>query len=241
MLAVALGVGLAAAAGSTSPARADDRGVVLSDTSFQPATIEIDVGDTVTWEHRDPERLHTVTATSGPDSWDSHPACTPPGTSLTCMSEGERYERSFPDPGTYEYHSKVHPEMTGTVVVRDPEDTTTSTTTTTAATTTTTTAATTTTTTAAPEATPDTAAPEATPETAPPSDPPAVDQQTGEQAGGVSGTGDEGSGAMALVVLLVFVVATIGTLLWRRRPIPALVVEDPDRPRRPRRRGRSGP
>lgn len=191
-----------------------DQGVVLRDIAYQPADVAITVGDTVTWEHRDGNTPHTVTSTSGPESFDSNTTCTAPNP-VTCMTEGDTFEHTFDQAGTYEYHCKIHAQMTGTVVVEAGDDTTTS-----SSTTTTTTAVSTT-----------TAAPATT---APPNPAPAIDDQPStttaepidDEAAGADDETDGGGGAGGLAVILLTLMGVAAFLVWRFRPKPAIVVED---------------
>jgi plastocyanin len=70
---------------------------------FSPATVEVSVGDTVTWNGD--SLPHTVTSTSGPVDFDES------------LSSGDTVTVTFDEPGTYEYECTIHPGMTGTVVV----------------------------------------------------------------------------------------------------------------------------
>jgi plastocyanin len=79
------------------------RSVTISDFEFGPATVNIDVGDTVTWNNRGPT-VHTATANDG--SFDS-------GT----LDRGENYSKTFSSAGTFSYICTPHPFMTGRVVV----------------------------------------------------------------------------------------------------------------------------
>lgn len=86
-----------------SPA-ADEGGgsttVTVDDNVFEPETVEISVGDTVTWEWLGSEP-HNVSA----DDFKSD-----------IQQEGT-FEQAFPQAGTYEYVCTVHPGMEGTVEV----------------------------------------------------------------------------------------------------------------------------
>ncbi len=216
------------------PALAEDTTVVLEDVAFRPASIEIESGDTVTWTHRDGDTPHTVTSSSTPpgaSSWDSHPTCTPPGTPITCMTEGDPdFVRTFEVAGTYEYFCKVHPEqMRGTIVVTETDTSSTTSSSTTTSTTSTTTPTSTTSTKTDGSATTTTAAPEPEGTTAVETTSP-DDVATGEEATG-AGDGDGSAGVALLATLLVLTVAGGSALLWRLRPRPAveaILVELPD-------------
>lgn len=200
-----------------APARptSADQGVVLRDVTFQPADATVEVGETVTWEHRDGSTPHTVTSTSGPASWDSNSTCAAPGNPVTCMTEGDTFERSFEIAGTYEYRCKVHSGMTGTVVVEPADDdtTTTSTTTTSTPPSTTTTAPPVTT---APPTTAAGAADRAT-----------TTAETLDEESAALGDGDDrgGGGAGGLAVILLTLTGVAAFLVWRFRPKPAIVVD----------------
>jgi plastocyanin len=142
ILAIALGA-LALSFGSDT-ARAADETVIIDNFAFSPATVTIQVGDTVTWSNMD-DTAHTATADDA--SWDSGN-----------LAPGATFPHTFTQAGTFTYHCEIHPTMTGTVVVEQAGETptTTSTATTTAtasATATTATATSTPTSTATPTAT----------------------------------------------------------------------------------------
>lgn len=77
--------------------------VSIENLSFNPTTVEVKVGDTVTWTNNDGVS-HTVTGDSGLDS----------GT----LAAGATYSKTFDAAGTYEYGCSIHPDMKGTVVVK---------------------------------------------------------------------------------------------------------------------------
>jgi len=74
---------------------------------FQPASVTIEAGGSVTWTNFDPEP-HTATATDS-RSW-----------TTTVLSGGQSETVMFAEPGTYPYLCAIHPSMTGEVVVTDP-------------------------------------------------------------------------------------------------------------------------
>ncbi len=105
---LALVLALAAAA----PAAADTS-VSIGDNFYDPATVTIAVGETVTWSH-DGQQPHTVTADDG--SFDSSPNC--PTVITQCMETGDTYSHAFNSAGSFDYFCKVHGQsMSGTVVV----------------------------------------------------------------------------------------------------------------------------
>ncbi len=77
--------------------------VNIVDRSFQPSSLTVSAGGSVTWAIADGDE-HTVTATDS--SWDSG-----------IFGPGATYTRSFADPGTYPYFCIIHPDMTGTITV----------------------------------------------------------------------------------------------------------------------------
>lgn len=104
-----------------SPGWADeDHGhvVVLRHGQFDPAEVEVAVGESVTWRHEDGDDPQSVTADDG--SFDSHPDCRPdrPG---RCMQGGETFTHTFDEPGRVSYHSRTE-SMTGEVVVVDEHE-----------------------------------------------------------------------------------------------------------------------
>lgn len=96
---------LLALAGGGSVVIAADHAVDIVGFSFSPRSITVAVGDTVTWANSDAQN-HTATADDG--SFDT-------GT----VSSGSPKSVTFSTAGTFAYHCKIHPSMTGTVVVED--------------------------------------------------------------------------------------------------------------------------
>jgi plastocyanin len=101
---------LAAGLESRAPALVAEPGkqveVNLQDHSFQPRTLTVSAGTTVTWTNRGRHR-HTVT--SDPGLWDSGP-----------LNFGKAYAHTFDRPGTYPYHCELHPQqMRGMIEVKE--------------------------------------------------------------------------------------------------------------------------
>jgi plastocyanin len=90
--------------GAIQPAYAQDQGeVTIVDFAFEPATLEISAGASVSWTNTG-QVVHTVTADNGAfNSGEMSPGATVTGT--------------FNTPGTYTYHCSIHPDMTGTLIV----------------------------------------------------------------------------------------------------------------------------
>jgi plastocyanin len=78
--------------------------ISLAGRAFTPATIEIAVGEEVTWINDD-DSDHTVSASDG--TFDSGQ-----------LAEGATFSFTFVTAGEYPYFCAFHPEMQGTVVVR---------------------------------------------------------------------------------------------------------------------------
>lgn len=90
---------------TSPPAGGSD--VHLVDFAFDPKTLDIVAGTTVTWLNTG-AALHTVTAADG--SFDS---------GLLAAGTG-RFSRRFATPGTYSYLCSLHPSMTATIRVSGP-------------------------------------------------------------------------------------------------------------------------
>jgi hypothetical protein len=83
------------------PEQVDEPTVTIEDMAFAPETLTIEAGDTVTWVWNDGTIDHDVAAD------DFHSGV---------MSEGT-FSHRFDEPGTYDYASTRHPNMTGTIEV----------------------------------------------------------------------------------------------------------------------------
>jgi len=106
----AAGAGLALAAGPLGiiggPHLAAAQGaasVSIVDFAFDPGSVSVDAGGTVTWTNQGPS-AHTVTADDG--SFDS-------GT----LDAGATFSFTFMSAGTFSYHCAIHPNMVGSVAV----------------------------------------------------------------------------------------------------------------------------
>ena len=78
--------------------------IEIADLAFEPDSLTVAVGTTVTWVSADPNLPHT--STSEDELWAS-------GT----LNEGDEFPFTFEEAGTFAYFCEVHPEMTGTIVV----------------------------------------------------------------------------------------------------------------------------
>ncbi len=83
--------------------------VAITDGAFQPGSLTISVGDTITWANED-DSPHTVTSVDG--AFDSGN-----------LDPGVGFSFTFREPGTYTYVCSYHEEMVATItVVADSTD-----------------------------------------------------------------------------------------------------------------------
>jgi plastocyanin len=107
-LAVACGTALvshdqdAAAASAASAARSV---ITIHNYAFDPATVTVAAGTTVTWINRDAD-VHTIKSQNDPETFQS-PA----------LDSGGHFALTFHHAGTYHYICSVHPYMHGVIVV----------------------------------------------------------------------------------------------------------------------------
>jgi plastocyanin len=91
----------AAASGAASVAK-----VSIADFVFHPKELVVTAGTVVTWVNGD-DVPHTATGSASP----------PPFDSRTLDTDG-KFSFEFKTPGTYDYFCKLHPQMTGKIVVK---------------------------------------------------------------------------------------------------------------------------
>lgn len=87
---------------NTAAANANE--IVIENFSFEPATLTVNAGTTVTWVNHDDEP-HTATATD--KRFNSK-----------TLDNGDRFSQEFNAPGTYNYYCALHPKMTGKIIVK---------------------------------------------------------------------------------------------------------------------------
>jgi plastocyanin len=89
-----------------TPAGAATAAVSIENHSFNPPTVRVAQGDTVTWTQNEPLVQHTSTSDQG--FWHSPD-----------LSTGDSYSQTaaFRSAGRYGYHCAIHPDMTGAVLV----------------------------------------------------------------------------------------------------------------------------
>lgn len=93
------------ATSSPSPsASAASQTVVIQGFSFQPASITIQTGASVTWQNDDPVSHQIVSNTNAFSS--------------PVLNTGGGYTHVFDQAGTYPYHCGIHPYMTGLITVQ---------------------------------------------------------------------------------------------------------------------------
>jgi plastocyanin len=85
-------------------ALAADSTVSIANFAFDPDTVTIQVGDTITWTNND-GTAHTATAGDGSFNTGN-------------IGPGASDSVTFDTAGSFAYHCAIHPQMTGTVVVQ---------------------------------------------------------------------------------------------------------------------------
>jgi len=100
---VAVFVVLALGLGARGAIAQDGAAVSIVDFAFEPASVEVAAGSTVTWTNTG-AAPHTVTADDG--SFDSGQ-----------LAPGATFSQTFDSRGDFTYHCSIHPQMTGTVSV----------------------------------------------------------------------------------------------------------------------------
>jgi plastocyanin len=86
------------------PAATGKNTVSIQNFAFDPSTLTVANGTTVTWINND-NVGHTVTSASG---------LFHSGT----LSNGQTFSYTFTVPGTYNYSCSIHPSMRGTIIVQ---------------------------------------------------------------------------------------------------------------------------
>jgi plastocyanin len=103
-LILALVICAVAVTGRALNARTNPNEIVIENFSFEPATLTVKVGTTVTWVNKDDEP-HTATATD--KRFNSK-----------TLDTGDRFSQEFNAPGIYNYYCALHPKMTGKIIVK---------------------------------------------------------------------------------------------------------------------------
>jgi amicyanin len=95
-----LGLGLAA---SNRPALAEDATIKIANFTFDPPTLTVKAGTTVTWVNAD-DIPHLVTQKDGKFH-------------SSALDTNDKFSQTFSTAGTVEYYCAIHPKMTGKIVV----------------------------------------------------------------------------------------------------------------------------
>lgn len=80
--------------------------VRIDNFTFEPRELQIAAGTTVTWQNAD-DVPHTATSKDDPQLFDSG-----------ALDTDDKFSFTFTRPGKYAYYCKVHPHMTGVVIVK---------------------------------------------------------------------------------------------------------------------------
>jgi plastocyanin len=93
------------------PSHAASVVVDIKDLAYSPASVQVSQGDTVTWTNSEEIMPHDVTSgTYGqPDVGQAF------GSEI--MLPGQSFQATFSEPGEFVYVCKLHPTMTGVVIV----------------------------------------------------------------------------------------------------------------------------
>ena len=89
------------------PTLSEKNEVKMQGNDFEPRTLVVMNGTTVTWTNDDENRNYSVVSDTGA------PAAFQSG----ALSKGGIFTFRFAQPGTYPYHSAIPPEITGRIVV----------------------------------------------------------------------------------------------------------------------------
>jgi plastocyanin len=89
---------------SAAAAQPGGSSVSIDNFSFNPSTITVPAGTTVTWTNHD-DIPHTVAANGK-------------GFASKALDTDERFSHLFSAPGTYPYYCAIHTHMTGQIIVK---------------------------------------------------------------------------------------------------------------------------
>lgn len=96
-------------ASSAAAAPQGSSSVMIMDDKYHPASLEVTVGDTVTWTNQT-QAQHGVAGTSGPEALQA-----------PLLSQGQSWSHAFGTAGSYSYLCSVHPDMVASITV-NPSD-----------------------------------------------------------------------------------------------------------------------
>ena len=97
-----IALGEESGSGNDPAPTSDDYDVVVTDMRFEPSSLEVQAGTTVTWLFDDSTR-HDVVG----DGWGSD------------IQRDGTFSHTFDEPGTYDYDCTLHRNMTGRVIVTE--------------------------------------------------------------------------------------------------------------------------
>ncbi|MFH0740226.1 MAG: cupredoxin domain-containing protein [bacterium] len=86
---------------STTEPTAQVTEVVIKKLAFEPAQVQVKIGEEVKWTNQDSEN-HTVMG----DGFGSQQ-----------LTKGQSFSRAFGEAGSFNYHCSLHPSMTGKIIV----------------------------------------------------------------------------------------------------------------------------
>ena len=109
---------------STTAREASPARVTIAAIAFEPPEIEVTSGDSVVWTNEDESVEHTITSGQpgdrGVPGLDNAKPDRPDGVfDGTVADAGDTFEFTFDEAGTFDYFCRVHPVMTGSVIVSD--------------------------------------------------------------------------------------------------------------------------
>ena len=98
--------------------------VTIEAIAFDPAELQVSVGDTVVWTNEDEAVKHTVTSGKAGDrgvpGLDNAKPDRPDGLFDGALTDvGDTFEFTFDDTGSFTYFCRVHPVMTARITVGD--------------------------------------------------------------------------------------------------------------------------
>lgn len=102
LLAAVLGQANSQANATTSPAASVN--ATIDSFAFAPKELTVKAGSTVAWTNKD-DTPHTVTSDNG-------------AFGSPVMDTDQSFQFTFQEPGRFPYHCRLHPTMTGVVVVQ---------------------------------------------------------------------------------------------------------------------------
>ena len=103
VVAVVAVVGVSGCTSQNQTSSMGANGIAIQNMAFNPTTLTVPVGTTVTWKNLDNTTHHVVSDTGAFESSD--------------LTNGQTFNFTFTKAGNYPYHCAIHPSMTGTIIV----------------------------------------------------------------------------------------------------------------------------